>query len=112
DGTTAALSRDLDVTAASLDEFAAGDGHAWRRLFAEWEVVGDALVESLLRPFPPVRGATRLARATGPRGALRLARRALVPVRSLARERFAGEGAAMLLAGNALHADLSPEGAM
>ena len=33
--------RDVDVTAASLDRFAPGDGDAWRRLAEEWERVGD-----------------------------------------------------------------------
>ena len=36
---------------------------------------------------------------------------ALLPVRRLAEERFRGEGAAWLLAGNALHADLTPDSA-
>src|SRR5688572_13559848 len=34
DGSCAVLSRDLDETARSLDGFAAGDGDAWRELFA------------------------------------------------------------------------------
>ena len=36
DGSCAVLSRDLDETARSLDVFAAGDGDAWRELFARW----------------------------------------------------------------------------
>jgi phytoene dehydrogenase-like protein len=40
---------------------------------------------------------------------MRFLRFALLPVRRLAEERFGGEGAAWLLAGNALHADLTPE---
>ena len=40
-----------------------------------------------------------------------LARLAVLPVRRLAEECFAGEGGGLLLAGNALHADLIPDGA-
>lgn len=112
DGPTAVLSRDLDETAASLDRFAIGDGDAWRRLYAEWSNVSDGLLASLFAPFPPVRGPLQVLGATGGRGAVRLARRALSPVRTLAGQEFAGEGGALLLAGNALHADLTPEAAM
>ena len=42
---------------------------------------------------------------------LRFARTAVSPVRRFAAEHFAGEGAPMLFAGNALHTDLSPEAA-
>ena len=50
-------------------------------------------------PIPPVRGATRLARALGPRGLLEFARMSLLSVRRLAKEQFRGEGAALLLTG-------------
>ena len=36
DGRCAVLSTDVDETAASLDEFAAGDGDAWRELVREF----------------------------------------------------------------------------
>ena len=42
---------------------------------------------------------------------MRLARRFLTPIRLLGRELFHGEGAPVLLAGCALHTDLSPENA-
>ena len=58
-----------------------------------------------------MRGAARLAAALGPHGLLRFGRFSLVPVRRLAEERFRGEGGGWLLAGNALHADLTPESA-
>src|SRR6202041_566234 len=38
-----------------------------------------------------------------------MARLAVMPARRLAEEHFGGEGGALLLAGNALHTDLSPE---
>ncbi len=105
------LSRDVDATAASVEAFAPGDGAAWRQTYAQWERMGPALLETILRPFPPVRGALRSARGLGVSGLLHGSRYALQPVRQLATELFAGEGAQMLLAGNALHTDLGPEGA-
>lgn len=42
-------------------------------------------------------------------GSLRLARRMVLPVRRLGAELFAGAGGTALLAGSALHTDLSPE---
>ncbi|HEX7289909.1 MAG TPA: NAD(P)/FAD-dependent oxidoreductase [Conexibacter sp.] len=111
DGRCAVLSLDVDETAASLERFAPGDGERWRDFYGTWEQAGGPFMDALLRPFPPVRGSARLAAALGPRGLLRFARFALLPVRRLAEERFRGEGAAWLLAGNALHADLTPDSA-
>jgi len=111
DGACAAIASDVDETAALLDRFAAGDGDAWRSLYAYWERAGGPFIDALLRPFPPLRGAARLAAALGPRGLLRFGRFSLLPVRRLAEERFDGDGGAWLLAGNALHADLAPESA-
>jgi phytoene dehydrogenase-like protein len=111
DGACAVLSLDVDETAASLERFAPGDGDAWRQLHASWERAGGPFMDALLRPFPPLRGGARLAVALGPRGLLRFARLAIVPVRRLAEETFRGDGGAWLLAGNALHADLTPESA-
>lgn len=109
DGPTALLSTDEDTTAASLDRFAAGDGDGWRRLYALWEQVGTELLEALLRPFPPILPGARLAAALGPARALPFARLALQTVRRLAAEEFRGDGGGLLLAGCALHTDLSPE---
>ena len=111
DGRCAVISTDVDETADSLARFAPEDGDNWRSLYAYWERAGGPFMDALLRPFPPVRGAARLARALGPRGLLEFARFGLLPVRRLAEERFAGEGAGWLLGGNALHADLTPESA-
>ena len=111
DGRCAVLSTNVDETARSLDAYAPGDGAAWRRLYGFWQQVGDDLVRSLLSPFPPVRPATALAVRLGPAGLLRLARRGILPVRRLGEEEFAGEGGRLLLAGNTLHTDLSPESA-
>lgn len=107
-GRCALLSRDLDTTVAAADALAPGDGAAWRRLYDLWLQLNPAILDAITTPFPPVRAALRLAWSLRTAGLLRFARFSLLPVRRLAEEEFAGE-AAMLLAGNALHADLSPE---
>jgi len=112
DGTCATLFRDVDRTAASVDAFAPGDGEAWKRLSEDWFRISEAFVASLMRPFPPVRPALRLLRALGsPTEVLRFARLGLLPIRRHAEEEFRGAGAARLLAGNALHADVTPDSA-
>lgn len=109
DGRCAVVSRDVDATAASLEGFGEGDGDAWRRLVALFDELGDALVEAIFTPFPPVGAAARLARRLGVAGGLRFARMALTPVRRFAEEEFRGDGGRLILAGSALHADLAPE---
>ncbi|MEU6478645.1 NAD(P)/FAD-dependent oxidoreductase [Streptomyces sp. NPDC047017] len=111
DGRCAVLDRSVDITAASLDSFAAGDGTAWRRLHEMWLRLGPDLMDALFAPFPPVRAGARLAARLRGAGGLRLARTMLLPVRRMGEEEFAGEGGRLLLAGNALHADLAPESA-
>src|SRR5436190_1436107 len=112
DGSCAVLSRDLDETAASLDSFAPGDGDAWHRLFARWERVRGPLLDAAFgAPFPPLAAGVRLAAVL--RGDLaRFLRLLLLPVRRLVQEEFRGAGAARLLAGTALHADLMPESSL
>ena len=111
DGRCATLYEDLDRTAASLDAFAAGDGDGWRRLHELWGRVGEGLIEGLMSPFPPLRAGAKIARGTGTRNLARFARFGILPVRRLAEETFRGEGGANLLAGNALHADFTPDSA-
>jgi phytoene dehydrogenase-like protein len=111
DGRAAVLSRDLDATAASVETFGSGDGANWQRMAAEWDRLSPALLAALFTPFPPVVPAARLLRTLGPTGALRFARFALLSVRRHGTEEFSGEGAPLLLAGNALHTDLAPEAA-
>ena len=105
------LSRDVDETAASVEEHGKGDGEAWRRWAARWAEVEEPVLAALLNPFPPVRPGLALGRRVGVNRALRLARTALLPTRRFTEEEFAGEGAALLIAGNAMHTDLSPESA-
>ncbi|MFG2606436.1 phytoene desaturase family protein [Streptomyces sp. NPDC048514] len=111
DGRCAVLDRRIDVTADSLDTFAPGDGAAWRRLFALWQTVREDLLDALFTPFPPIRSVARLARTLRAAGGLRTARSLILPVRRMGEEEFRGEGGRLLLAGNALHADLAPESA-
>lgn len=101
------ISRDVDVTAASLDRFASGDGDAWRRLAEEWRRLRDPLMAAFLGPFPPVRDAATVLRTLGGPDTLRLARRMLLPATRFGEEEFRGEGARVLVAGNALHTDLA-----
>jgi phytoene dehydrogenase-like protein len=103
------LSRDLATTAASLDTFAPGDGAAWAELATEYERIREPLLRALFTPFPPVRAGLRLAKALGTADLLRFARFAVQSVRRMGDERFTGEGAPLLLAGNALHTDLGPD---
>jgi phytoene dehydrogenase-like protein len=112
DGRCVALSRDIDETAASLDDYATGDGDAWRDLMRFWTRIEPPLLRGLATPVPPVRASISLLARLGPRGVRELGRMALQSVRSFTEERFEGEGAALLIAGNALHADLTPESAL
>ncbi|MGW4169436.1 phytoene desaturase family protein [Streptomyces chartreusis] len=111
DGSCAVLDRDLDITAASLEAFAPGDGAAWRRLHNVWQRLHPDLLNSLFTPFPPIRSTARLALRLRAAGGLRIARSLVLPVRRLGEEEFRGNGGRLLLAGNALHADLAPESA-
>ncbi|MEV0848174.1 NAD(P)/FAD-dependent oxidoreductase [Streptomyces sp. NPDC049954] len=111
DGRCAVLSRDPQETAANLDTFAPGDGAAWEELRTVWETLRPGIVDALFTPFPPVRAVARLALRLRAAGGLRLARTMVLPVRRLGEEEFRGEGGRLLLAGNALHADLAPEAA-
>ncbi|WP_030370217.1 phytoene desaturase family protein [Streptomyces rimosus] len=111
DGRCAVLERRMPATADGLDGFAAGDGDAWRRLCEIWERVGPDILNALFTPFPPVVATARLAARLRSAGGLRLARTLVLPVRRLGDEEFGGEGGRLLLAGNALHADLAPEAA-
>lgn len=111
DGRCAVLDRDRAATAANLDGFALGDGQAWVELCQGWDRVGGPVLNALFTPFPPLSATAVLAARVRAAGGLRFARELLLPVRRLGKEKFAGEGGRLLLAGNALHADLAPEAA-
>lgn len=81
DDRSAVLSRNREVTAASVDAFAAGDGQAWLELSAQFDRIHEPLLDSLFTPFPPVRSGIRLARRLGAADLLRFARFGVLPVR-------------------------------
>ena len=103
------IHRDAGRTAESVAAFAERDGETWLAELDHWRRIRDDLLGALLSPFPPVRPVGRLLRTLGPDGALRMARRAVLPARRLGRELFDGEGAQLLLAGNGMHTDLGPD---
>ena len=109
DGRCAVLSRDLRDTRVNLDTFAVGDGAAWQEWQALWERIGSDVLDCLFTPFPPVRAGLRTLAKLRPAPSLDFARMMTLPARRLGEEQFAGEGGRLLLAGNALHADLAPE---
>jgi phytoene dehydrogenase-like protein len=103
------LSQDIERTAASVSAFAPQDGDAWRAEFEMWSRIRDDVLDAVLRPFPPVRAGLGLLRSLGTADALRLARMLTQPVRAVGDEKFAGEGAKLLFAGNTMHTDLGPD---
>lgn len=111
DGRCAVLERRVEDTVAGLNGFAPGDGDAWRGLHEVWDRLRPHILDALFTPFPPVLPGLRLATRLHTGGGLRLARTLLLPVRRLGQEEFEAEAGRLLLAGNALHADLAPEAA-
>jgi phytoene dehydrogenase-like protein len=109
DGRHVLLSRDRERTAESVAGFAAEDAARWLAECERWQAIGTDVLAAILRPFPPVRAAGRLARRLGAAELLRLARLVTLPARRLGEELFAGDGARILLAGNAMHTDLGPD---
>lgn len=109
DGAAVVLHDDPERTAASVAQFAASDAAAWLDMVAGWQKVRDPLLDALFTPFPPVSAALRVLRRLGTAGTVDFARLAVSPVRRFCEEHFSGEGAALLLAGNSLHSDLTPD---
>ena len=111
DGSWAMLHRDLDVTASLLDAEHPGDGAAWRALVDQWRQIGQSLIDALLTPFPPIRPAVRTMIKLPRVGGLSFARELLSPATDAFGQEFGGQAFRLLLAGNALHADISLNGA-
>lgn len=106
DGDWALLTRDRHETARMMEQQAAGDGEAWLELVRQWDRIGEALVNALITPFPPVRhGASALARLRSV-GGLDFVKTLLTPAAELGRSRFGGDAPRLVLAGNAGHADI------
>ena len=115
DGSAPAIGGDVEATIATFTANGSGPAgpEGWRSLLTRWERTSDALIASLLDPFPPIRAGLQMAKVLFRHDPLDFSRFALLPVRRLIEETF-GTGRAAdlggrLLAGNALHADLSPE---
>ena len=105
-GEWALLHREAERTAVDLDHHHLGDGEAWLRLCREWSVIGPSLVAALMSPFPPVRSGLAAARKLPEVGGLDFVRTMIEPARSLVGERFGSQAGRLLLAGNAMHADI------
>ena len=105
DGRSASISRDLARTCASVASFAERDAESWAQMAGEWDRIGAPLLRSILDPFPPVRGGLGLLGALRT-SALRFARLGTSSAWQWTRDEFDGEGARLLVAGNAAHADL------
>jgi phytoene dehydrogenase-like protein len=106
DGRAAALYRDLDRTAASLDAVHCGDGERWRAFAMPLVRRFDALVQTMLGAFPPLAGAARLTAGLGPRGMLDFTRLLLMSARAFGEELFEGDGTRAWLYGSAMHSDV------
>ncbi len=109
EGPAAVLEREPEATAAGLDATSPGDGEAWLRLYDRWQREGRPILDAFMAPFPPVAPGVRALARVGPRQVLPLMRTLLLPVRRLGDEVFHGDAAKLLLAGNALHADVPPD---
>lgn len=103
DGTSVAISRDVEQTAASFRQ----DGPAWRRLAAWRRAMGDRLVPALVGTLPGFRPALGL----GLKDLSRLAANSLQTSAGWARGRFRTEAARRVVPGLGLHVDLGPHDA-
>lgn len=110
DAPAAVLYRDSQRTAELLEQAAAGDGAAWLRMAGQWDQFGVPLIGALLGPFPPVRAGLKLGWA-GRKDLWDLARLGVLSVRALTEENFEGVDPGLLLAGNAMHSDVSVDAA-
>src|SRR4051794_3389248 len=102
------LYRDIGATAASIDRTHPGDGDGWRRFATPLIEHFDAVRDTMLSGFPPVRGPVELLGAIGPAGLLRFG--LLVPgsAQGLGRRLFGGGDARAWLYGAAGHGDVPP----
>jgi phytoene dehydrogenase-like protein len=110
DGTAVALYRDLDRTAASLDRIHHGDGERWRSFATPFVAHFDALRETMLSGFPPLKGPMRLTAGIGPRGMLDFTRLLPTSAQTLGERLFEHDGARAWLYGAAMHSDVPLSG--
>ncbi len=108
-GGWAVIHPDRHDTASGLDALHAGDGEAWLQLCADWDRVGDPMIEALMATWPPVRGGVKALASMRHVGGLAFVKELLTPAVGLGRARFGGEGPRLLLAGNGGHSDIPLE---
>ncbi len=109
DGRAAVLYRDLARTAYSLEALHPGDGEAWARFARPFLEHFDALRDTMLSGFPPLRGPLRLARS--PRTTFELTRLLAGSAVGLGKRLFASEGARTWLYSAAAHGDAPADAA-
>lgn len=105
--TAPAVFRDPERTAASLAADHPQDGWTYLRLVEHYQSIKGPFLDALLTRWPPIVPAARLAASVG-MGLPDLARFLLLPVTRMGEELFRGDGGRLLLAGNAMHADVPP----
>jgi phytoene dehydrogenase-like protein len=110
-GRAAALMRDLDGTAATLDALCPGDGAAWRELATPYLEHFGALRATMLSGFPPVAGGARLFAALKLGGTLDFAQILLSSARAFGERLFTDDGVRGWLYGSAMHGDVGPDNA-
>jgi phytoene dehydrogenase-like protein len=110
-GRAAALMRDVDATAATLDALHPGDGAAWRELAHTYVRHYAALRATMLSGFPPVTGPARLLAGLGLAGTLDFAQMLLSSAHAFGERLFASAQARGWLYGTAMHGDVAPENA-
>ena len=111
DGRAAALHRDLDATAASLDALQPGDGAAWRELAEPYLANYGALRATMLSGFPPLTGPVRLLAGLGIGATLDFAQIVLSSADAFGRRLFGSDASRGWLFGTAMHGDVSPDNA-
>jgi phytoene dehydrogenase-like protein len=109
DGRAGVLHRDLERTAAHLDDLHPGDGAAWAAWARPYLDDFEALRRTLLGGFPPLAGGVRLASSLGLTGTLEFARLLLTSADQLASDLFDGPHARAWLFGSVLHGDIPAE---
>ncbi|MEZ4440808.1 MAG: NAD(P)/FAD-dependent oxidoreductase [Polyangiaceae bacterium] len=107
DGTCGSISMDRDAAAAQMGGLAE-DGRAFNQLAAWFDEAGDAMLEMLLGPLPPIGAAFRF----GLVNLLRFAEVGLSSGRAFSSRRFRSEAARRVLPGLALHTDIGPRDPM
>ncbi|MEA2132522.1 MAG: hypothetical protein QOC68_431 [Solirubrobacteraceae bacterium] len=108
DGGAVVLYRDLDATAAGLNDRCRGDGDRWAAFAAPFLDSFDAVRATMLSGFPPVHGPLRLLADAGPAQALAFARLLPTSAVGLARRLFQSEASRAWLYGAAMHGDAPP----